>query len=60
MFLSGYKVIGKIKCSQGGHKLTNNLLRKVYSDKKNFSVHEINEKTVSSSLINKVSLKSIA
>tara|TARA_Y100000816_G_C26098058_1_gene581422 strand:+ start:1381 stop:2295 length:915 start_codon:yes stop_codon:yes gene_type:complete len=60
LFLSGYKVIGKIKCSQGGHKLTNNLLRKVYSDKKNFSVHEINEKTVSSSLINKVSLKSIA
>ena len=51
LFLSGYKVIGKIKCSQGGHKLTN---------KKNFSVHEINEKTVSSSLINKVSLKSIA
>ena len=36
LFLSGYKVIGKIKCSQGGHKLTNNLLRKVYYDKKTF------------------------
>ena len=36
LFLSGYKVVGKIVCSQGGHKLTNDLLRKVYEDKKNF------------------------
>ena len=60
LFLSGYKVIGKIQCSQGGHKLTNELLRKLYSDKSNFSIHEINEKTLSNTLINRVSLKSIA
>ena len=30
LYLSGYKVIGKIRCSQGGHKLTNDLLRKVF------------------------------
>ena len=60
LFLSGYKVIGKIQCSQGGHKLTNELLRKLYSDKSNFSLHEINEKTLSNTLINRVSLKSIA
>ncbi|MDC1128358.1 UDP-3-O-acyl-N-acetylglucosamine deacetylase [Candidatus Pelagibacter sp.] len=60
LFLSGYKVIGKLVCSQGGHKLTNDLLRKVYEDKNNFSLHEIKEKTLSSTLINKVSLKSIA
>jgi UDP-3-O-[3-hydroxymyristoyl] N-acetylglucosamine deacetylase len=60
LFLSGYKVVGKIVCSQGGHKLTNDLLRKVYEDKKNFSLHEIKEKTLSNSLINKVSLRSIA
>ena len=30
IFLSGHKIIGKIICSQGGHKLTNNLLRKVF------------------------------
>ena len=60
LFLSGYKVIGKIICSQGGHRLTNELLRKVYEDKKNFSLHEIKEKTLSNTLINKVSLKSIA
>ncbi len=60
LYLSGYKIIGKIKCSQGGHKLTNNLLRKLYSDKKNFSIHEINEKTLSNTLINKTSLRAIA
>jgi len=60
LFLSGYKVIGKIICSQGGHRLTNELLRKLYEDKKNFSLHEIKEKTLSNTLINKVSLKSIA
>ena len=60
LFLSGYKVVGKIVCSQGGHKLTNDLLRKVYKDKKNFSLHEIKEKTLSNTLINKVSLRSIA
>ncbi|MDC0353422.1 UDP-3-O-acyl-N-acetylglucosamine deacetylase [Candidatus Pelagibacter sp.] len=60
LFLSGYKVVGKIVCSQGGHKLTNDLLRKVYEDKKNFSLHEIKEKTLSNTLIDKVSLRSIA
>ena len=33
LFLSGYKIIGSLKCSQGGHKLTNQLLRKIFSDK---------------------------
>ena len=60
LFLSGYKVVGKIVCSQGGHKLTNDLLRKVYEDKKNFSLHEIKEKTLSNTLIDRVSLRSIA
>ena len=60
LYLSGYRVIGKIECSQGGHRITNNLLRKVYSNKENFSIHEINEKTLSNSLVNKFSLRSIA
>ena len=60
LFLLGYKVVGKIVCSQGGHKLTNDLLRKVYEDKENFSLHEIKEKTLSNTLIDKVSLRSIA
>ena len=36
LYLAGYKIIGKIICSQGGHKLTNQLLRKVFSNRDNF------------------------
>ena len=60
LYLSGYKIIGKVKCSQGGHKLTNDLLRKVFLDKNNYSIIEIDGKTVSHTLINKQKLKSIA
>ena len=27
LYLAGFKIIGSIKCSQGGHSLTNQLLR---------------------------------
>ena len=60
LYLSGYKIIGKLYCTQGGHKLTNDLLRKVFSDKSNYSILEINEKTLSPTLINKQNLRSIA
>ena len=30
--LSGYRVIGRIKCVQGGHELTNMFLRKLFKD----------------------------
>ena len=60
LFLSGHKIIGKIVCSQGGHKLTNELLRKVFMDNKNFSIFELKEKIVPNSFINKKNLKSIA
>ena len=60
LFLSGYKIIGKVKCSQGGHKLTNDLLRKVFQNKENYSIVEINEKNVPHALIYRQNLKSIA
>ena len=60
LYLSGYKIIGSIKCSQGGHKLTNQLLRKVFQDNNNFSIVEIKEKNIPHSFINKNFLKSIA
>ena len=60
LYLSGLKIIGKLVCSQGGHKLTNDLLRKLYSDNSNYSILEINEKTLSPSLIDKQTYKSIA
>ncbi len=60
LYLSGYKIIGKIKCSQGGHKLTNQLLRKVFENDLNFSIIEVKENKVPHSFINKRYLKSIA
>tara|TARA_B100000963_G_scaffold360802_1_gene393197 strand:+ start:16948 stop:17868 length:921 start_codon:yes stop_codon:yes gene_type:complete len=60
LFLSGYRIIGKVKCSQGGHKLTNDLLRKVFMNKENYSIYEINEKNIPHSLAYRQNLKSIA
>ena len=60
LYLAGYKIIGKLVCSQGGHKLTNQLLRKVFEDNKNFSLVEITEKHLPNVFINKGHLRSIA
>ena len=60
LYLSGYRVVGSIKCSQGGHNLTNKLLRKVFSNDSNFSILEVSEKTVSNTLLNRRHLRSIA
>ena len=60
LFLSGYKIIGKVECSQGGHKLTNELLRKVFLNNENFSIFELKEKIIPNTFINKKTLKSIA
>jgi len=60
LYLSGHKIIGSIKCSQGGHSLTNQLLRKVFIDKNNYTIFEIKEKSLPHTYINKSILKSIA
>ena len=60
LYTSVYRVIAKIKCSQGGHYLTNQLLRKVFKNKENFSILEIKEKNLPHTLINRNILKSIA
>ena len=60
LYLAGYKIIGKIVCSQGGHKLTNQLLRKVFQQDQNFSLIEITEKHLPNTFINKSHLRSIA
>ena len=36
--LSGNRIFGHIKTSQGGHALTNKLLKKFFSDKANWSI----------------------
>jgi UDP-3-O-[3-hydroxymyristoyl] N-acetylglucosamine deacetylase len=60
LYTSGYRMIAKIKCSQGGHYLTNQLLRRVFENKDNFSILEIKEKNLPHTLINKSLLRSIA
>ena len=60
LYLSGYKIIGKVICSQGGHNLTNQLLREVFKNEDNFSIVEIKEKNIPHSLINRRYLRSIA
>jgi len=60
LYLAGYKIIGKIICSRGGHKLTNQLLRKVFHNRENFSLLEIQEKNLPYTSINKSHLRSIA
>jgi UDP-3-O-[3-hydroxymyristoyl] N-acetylglucosamine deacetylase len=60
LYLSGYKIIGKLICSQGGHKLTNQLLRRVFKDNTSFSIIEVKEKNIPHSFINRNILKSIA
>jgi len=60
LYLTGYRIIGSLKCSQGGHNLTNKLLRKLFSDQKNYSLFEIKGKNLPHFFANKNQLKSIA
>ena len=60
LYLLGYRILGKIVCTQGGHQLTNHLLREVLQDNNNFSIIEVREKIVPNTLINRSPLKSIA
>ena len=60
LYTSGYRMIASIKCSQGGHFMTNQLLKKVFENKDNFSIIEIQERNLPHSLINKRLFKSIA
>jgi len=43
LMLSGCRIFGHIKCSQGGHQLTNNFLRKFLSDKSNWEFQKLNQ-----------------
>ena len=60
LYTSGFRIVASIVCSRGGHYLTNELLRKVFKNKENFSILEIKEKNLPHTLINKRLLRSIA
>jgi len=60
LYTCGYRMVASIKCSQGGHFLTNQLLKKVFRNKENFSIIEIQERNLPHTIINRSLLKSIA
>ena len=60
LYTCGYRMVASLNCSQGGHYLTNRLLRKVFENKDNFSIIEIQERNLPHTLINRSLLKSIA
>ena len=41
LMLSGHRFFGRIKTSQGGHKLTNDLLREFFSNKSNWRLESL-------------------
>ncbi len=41
--LSGYRIIGKVKCKEGGHELSNKFLKEIFKNPKNFSIVSIKE-----------------
>jgi len=60
LYTTGYRIIGSVICSQGGHYLTNQLLRRVFENKENFSIIEIKERNLPHTIINRSLFKSIA
>ena len=60
LYTTGYRIVASVRCSQGGHYLTNKLLRKIFENNENFSILEIKEKNLPHTLLNKSFLRSIA
>ena len=60
LYLSGFKMVGKVTSCQGGHNITNQGLRKLLSNNRNFSIIELKEKNIPHSFLNRNILKSIA
>jgi len=60
LYTCGYRILASIKCTQGGHYLTNKLLRKVFENKENFSILEIQGRNLPHTIIDKSLLRSIA
>ena len=60
IYLAGYRMVGKITSSQGGHNVTNQGLRELLSNNENFSIIELKEKNLPHSFLIKNPLKSSA
>ena len=55
--LSGYRVLGKVICYQGGHALTNMFLKKLLDTKSSIKVFELKDDVVSKKIHNSQSIK---
>ena len=60
IYLAGYRMVGKITSSQGGHNVTNQGLRELFSNNDNFTIVELKEKNIPHSFLVKNTLKYIA
>ncbi len=50
LVLSGYRILGKVTCHQGGHELTNMFLRKLLKQKSSLKSINLDNQTTSNSL----------
>jgi len=41
--LSGYRILGNVKCNQGGHSLSNLFLRAIFKDQSNYIITEVED-----------------
>ena len=57
IYLAGYRMVGKISSSQGGHTVTNLGLRDLFSNNENFNIVELKEKNIPHSFLVKNTLK---
>ncbi len=55
--LSGYRVLGKITCYQGGHELTNMFLRKLFDAETTFELFRVENVVVSKKVNQQLSIK---
>ena len=60
IYLAGYRMVGKITSSQGGHNVTNQGLRDLLSNNENYSIIELKEKNIPHSFLANNPLKSSA
>ena len=55
--LSGYRILGKIECHQGGHELSNMFLRKLLKFTDNYSIIELESTLISKKLNSEQAIK---
>ena len=60
IYLAGYRMVGKIISRQGGHNVTNQGLRELFSNNENYSIIELKEKNIPHSFLIKNTLKTSA